>query len=319
MFYESVKISARIAFKFYCRHFLLNKKELLKIDGPLLLAVNHPNSFLDAIILCTLFDKPVYSLARGDVFKNRFIAKIIFSLKMLPVYRVSEGVENLDENYKTFDQCKEIFKQNGIVLIFSEGKCVNEWHLRPLKKGTARLAISSWEDGIPLKVLPVAVNYHSFRKVGKNVHLFFGEFITKNDLDGEQGYGRSLQHFNGLLQKQLEPLVYEIDASDKKKWFQLFFIPQPALKKILLFLPSLAGWLMHAPFYLPVKSFVQKYSDTGHYDSLIVAILFLGYPVYLLMITLAVFFITAQWYSFLLLILLPFTAWAYLQLKRQMD
>ena len=189
MLYEFIKIIARIAFRFYCRELVINNRELLKIDGPLLLASNHPNSFLDAIILCTLFDKPVYSLARGDVFKNSFVAKILLSLKLLPVYRVSEGVENLDENYKTFDQCKEIFKQNGIVLIFSEGKCVNEWHLRPLKKGTARLAISSWEEGIPLKILPVAINYSSFRKIGKNIHLFFGEFITNKDLDIEQGYG----------------------------------------------------------------------------------------------------------------------------------
>ena len=319
MLYEFVKIIARIAFKFYCRNLRLNKKELLKMDGPLLLSVNHPNSFLDAIILCTLIDKPVYSLARGDVFKNNFVAKILLSLKLLPVYRVSEGVENLDENYKTFDQCKAIFKQNGIVLIFSEGKCVNEWHLRPLKKGTARLAISSWEDDIPLKVLPVGINYNSFRKVGKNVHLFFGEFITKKDLEAEQGYGRSLQHFNALLEKQLSPFVYEIDDTDKKKLRKVFFVPQPVFKKILLFLPSLAGWLLHAALYLPVKKIVQKYADTGHYDSLIVAILFVSYPIYLLVVILIVLLITGQWYSFLLLIILPFTGWAHLQLKQQMD
>ena len=79
MLYEFTKIIARIAFRFYCRDLVINNRELLKIDGPLLLASNHPNSFLDAIILCTLFDKPVYSLARGDVFKNSFIAKILMS------------------------------------------------------------------------------------------------------------------------------------------------------------------------------------------------------------------------------------------------
>ena len=167
MLYSFIKIIARLAIKIYCRDISINKEELLKYNGPIMLAVNHPNSFLDAILLCTLFDKPVYSLARGDAFKNKFFAKLLFKLKLLPVYRVSEGVENLEENYKTFDLCKNIFKQNGIVLIFSEGRCINEWHLRPLKKGTARLAISSWEDGIDLKVLPVGINYSSFRRFGK--------------------------------------------------------------------------------------------------------------------------------------------------------
>jgi 1-acyl-sn-glycerol-3-phosphate acyltransferase len=94
-------------------------------------------------------------LARGDAFKNKFISRVLTKLKMFPVYRVSEGVENLNSNYETFESCKNLFRKNGIVLIFSEGKCINEWHLRPLKKGTARLAINSWEENIPLQVLPV--------------------------------------------------------------------------------------------------------------------------------------------------------------------
>ena len=94
---------------------------------------------------------------------------------MLPVYRVSEGVENLEHNYTTFDACEKLFEKNKIVLIFSEGRCINEWHLRPLKKGTARLALTAWQHNIPLKVLPLGINYSSFRKFGKNMHLNFGK------------------------------------------------------------------------------------------------------------------------------------------------
>jgi 1-acyl-sn-glycerol-3-phosphate acyltransferase len=158
---------------FYCRKIVINQKSKLSENGPLLIAANHPNSFLDAIIISTLFKKPVYSLARGDAFAGKFITKILVSLNMLPVYRMSEGVENLGLNYSTFDACKKLFKENKIVLIFSEGRCINEWHLRPLKKGTARLAVDAWENEIPLKVLPLGINYSSFRFYGKNVFLNF--------------------------------------------------------------------------------------------------------------------------------------------------
>ncbi len=168
---------ARLAIKIYCRRIVINKPEVLKAKGPLLLAANHPNSFLDGIILTTLFDEPVHSLARGDAFKHRWINKLLRRMRLLPVYRTSEGVENLEHNYTTFAACQEAFKENGIVLIFSEGRCENEWHLRPLKKGTARLAISSWQKNIPLNVIPVAFNYSSFKSFGKEVHLFFGETI----------------------------------------------------------------------------------------------------------------------------------------------
>ncbi|MBC7887234.1 MAG: 1-acyl-sn-glycerol-3-phosphate acyltransferase [Ferruginibacter sp.] len=318
MLYGFVKIIARAAIKFYCRDLWLNKKALLNCDGPLLLAANHPNSFLDAIILCTIFDKPVYSLARGDAFNGKLVTKILLSLKMLPVYRVSEGVENLEENYKTFDLCKEIFKQNGIVLIFSEGKCINEWHLRPLKKGTARLAISSWTDGIPLKVLPVGINYSSFEKFGKNIRMFFGEFITRNDIDMQDGPGKSIQAFNTKLQNQLAPFVFEIDKTDKAKLKASFYVRQPALKRILLYLPSIAGWLLHAPLFYPVKKIVtKKTNSTDHYDSVVIALLFLAYPVYAGMVTCLFFLYSGQWYALWLLLIFPATAWAHLQLKKQ--
>ncbi|MEO6228946.1 MAG: 1-acyl-sn-glycerol-3-phosphate acyltransferase [Ferruginibacter sp.] len=320
MFYRFVKIIARTAFRFYCRDLQLNNKELLKQDGPLLLACNHPNSFLDAIILCTIFDKPVYSLARGDAFKGKLFTRILTAFKMLPVYRVSEGVENLEENYKTFDACKEIFKQNGIVLIFSEGLCVNEWHLRSLKKGTARLALSCWEDGIPLKVLPVAINYNSFRKFGKNLRIYFGEMITANNLQTTNGYGRSLQQFNQLLQQQLTRFVFEITETDTQKLHDTFYIPQPVYKKIILILPAIAGWIIHAPLYIPVKKCVlKKLSSTDHFDSMVVAILFISYPFYLLLLCVLLFAFIHTWYALILILFVPATAWCYVQLKGQLD
>ena len=67
--------------KIFCRKIIVNNRAMLKKRGPLLLASNHPNSFLDAIILDILFQKPIWSLARGDVFRNAFISKILNSVK----------------------------------------------------------------------------------------------------------------------------------------------------------------------------------------------------------------------------------------------
>ena len=236
----------------------------------------------------------------------------------MPVYRVTEGVENLEENYKTFDLCKEIFKKNGIVLIFSEGKCLNEWHLRPLMKGTARLAISSWEEGIPLQVLPVGINYSSFYKFGKNVKLFFGNFISSKDITTGEGHGKAIQSFNSNLSQQLQPFVFEIDTNDTKGLHQAFYVPQSTIKKVLLFIPSIAGWLLHAPLLYPIKKYVQQTKmEKEHYDSVVVGILLLVYPLYLLLITAIVLGFTHCWSSILLLLLFPFTGWAHVQLRKQ--
>lgn len=306
--------------KIYCRKIIINKPELLKIKGPVLLACNHPNSFLDSVIIDTLFSEPVWSLARGDVFKNPFYIKILTALKILPVYRTSEGAENLSENYKTFDSCIDIFKKNGIVTIFSEGKCINEWHLRPLKKGTARLAMKAWEENIPIRILPVGINYSSFEKFGKNIFLNFGEFLSKEDFNFIEKDGLRHQSFNLKLQEQLEQLVFEIPNNDRVKKKQLLEIKTGILKRIILTIPAFAGFIINAPLYVPVKLFIHKKTkDSDHYDSMLMSILFFAYIFYVLIITFTIFFITDYWWVFMLLILFPFTAWCYVQLKSQLD
>lgn len=284
------------------------------------MASNHPNSFLDSVILDTLFKQPVWNLARGDSFVNKTVKKIFASLKILPVYRTSEGVENISENYKTFDDCISIFKQNGIVAIFSEGKCINEWHLRPLKKGTARLAIKAWEAGIPLQVLPVGINYSSFTRFGKNIFLNFGEIINVSDFEINIAEGLFYQSFNDKLRTQLEKLVFEIPKNDKKAQSEKLEIKPSKLKKIVLAIPAAIGWLIHLPFYLPIKSFVWKRTfKNDHYDSVMTGILLFTYPVYLLiLISLLLIFLKCWWVIFLFL-LFPFTAWSYVQIKTQLD
>ncbi|HEX7904470.1 MAG TPA: 1-acyl-sn-glycerol-3-phosphate acyltransferase [Chitinophagaceae bacterium] len=320
MIYRLLKAVIRPAMLIFCRKVIINKREMLRSKGPLLLACNHPNSFLDSVILDVLFEQPIWSLARGDVFKNKITTRLLTSLKILPVYRSSEGVENLSSNYKTFEKCITIFKNNGLVQIFSEGKCINEWRLRPLKKGTARLAIRAWEENIPLKVLPVGINYSSFRRFGKNIFINFGDIITKASINFAETDGLRHQSFNKKLEDQLKQLVYEIPKSDLEQQVTTLTTKSSLLKKMLLAIPAMIGWLLHAPLYLPVRKYVWgKTNHNDHYDSVMTGVLLFIYPLYLLLIILLLFLITHSLWILLLLLLLPFTALSYIQLKPQLD
>lgn len=319
MLYNFLQIPARIALHFWCKRLKINNKVFLKHKGPLLIAANHPNSFLDAILLCSIFKNPIYSLARGDAFKNKTVNKILRSLKMLPVYRVSEGVENLEENYKTFEDCINIFKENGIVLIFSEGKCINEWNLRPLKKGTARLAMTAWEQGIPLQILPLGINYNSFTSFGKNIILNFGDAITKENIAFKQddSYGIKTQGFNTTLKTALQKLVIQSKPLDKKFIETTFKNNNNTLKNILLFVPAIFGFLLHAPLYFPVKKFAfKKFGTIDHYDSVMVALLLLLYPFYLMLIALLVYYLMSSYWFLSVFVVIPACAYCYIQIKK---
>jgi 1-acyl-sn-glycerol-3-phosphate acyltransferase len=318
VFYKLLKIYARLAIRLYCKKVVVSHPAYLKTPGPVLYAANHPNSFLDGVILTTLHQEDVYSLARGDAFKNPKVNRFLRKMKLLPVYRTSEGVENLEQNYTTFASCISAFEKNKSVLIFSEGRCENEWHLRPLKKGTARLALSAWKKGIPLKVIPLGFNYSDFNSVGKEVHLLFGDILTKDMINEESAEGKKHLDFNERLHAQLSQLVYEIRPEEQQKRKKLFSIKiRPSF--FFLLLPGIIGGLLHAPFYFLMKGITGwKFRNSGHYDSVLTSLLFFGYPFYIFLFCVCAWSLAGVW-SLAIPFVLPLLAWCCIQVKYQLD
>lgn len=313
--YKILKIYVRFAIRFFCHSISVNNPEILKTPGPLLIASNHPNSFLDAIIYDILFDVPIWSLARGDIFK-RFpkAVPLLTSVRIFPVYRTREGAQNLTENYQTFDACMQVFQKKEAVTIFSEALCVNEWHLRPLKKGTARIAFMAWEKDLPVKVIPAGINYSSFRRYGKKIDVNFGTPITALDFNLNDTDGNKNSAFNKNLTSQLQNLVYEIKKGDNKTFDQKFDIKPNILRRLLLLIPSVLAIIFHAPFYLAARLFTKKLvNDNDHYDSVMLAFLMFLYPIYLLLITVLAWIFSKSEWSLLLLLVMPLTVFAYVK------
>lgn len=186
------------------------------------------------------------------------------------------------------------------------------------EKGTARLATSTWMQGINVTVVPVGLNYNAFRNFGKNVFINFGEPMDKQTILEHASDGKMFVSFNEQLKQRLQPLVYEIDANDKASLYQRLHLHQPVIKKILLAIPAIIGFVIHVPLYYSAKAINKKHFDNDHFDSTLVAILLLAYPLYVL----ALYFIGALLFNWIvalaIFILTPFTAWSCVQLKKQL-
>ena len=122
-------------------------------------------------------------------------------------------------------------------------------------------------------------------------------------------------HYREVIRSkyQLENLVYEIDINDKQKLKKHFRIKQHYLESLLLFIPAIAGIIMHAPLYLLIHLTIKNKAE-DHYDSVFTGLVFFLYPLYVLLITAITFFLIKSWIAFLLLFLLPLTLWSYVQL-----
>jgi 1-acyl-sn-glycerol-3-phosphate acyltransferase len=268
MLYRFLKVYVGFILKFFIKDIKITGKENIPKDGAVMFAAFHPNSFLDAILLDCLVDRPIWSLARGDAFKREWVKNLLTKLYMMPIYRISEGKENLDKNDETFDKCSQVFREKGQVLIFSEGLCKNQTELLPLKKGTARLALQSWNEGIDVSVIPTALNYDQFTSIGKTIILNFEEPITKDEFEEIGVSGANVVKFNQKLKNKLENAVSR-DFSFST-WRRLLYYPL---------------YLLHCPVYGLLRIFVRsKTKGTVFFDSIYLALLIIVLPLYWLLI-----------------------------------
>ena len=149
-------------------------------DKPLLIASTHPNSFLDAIILGSVIDRPLYFLDRSDVFNTKLSNYILRKLNLIPIYRMQEGHQNLNKNDETFRACFELLEQNKAVLIFAEGISLTDRKVRKPKKGLARIAFGAEgrnDFKLDTEILPIGLNYEEATGFGNRVLVHFAEVI----------------------------------------------------------------------------------------------------------------------------------------------
>ena len=119
-------------------------REHLPRSGPLLLASNH-RSFLDPFVIGTLVRRPVYYMAKRELFEKRWQAWVLNALGAFPVDR---GAGDRD----AMDTARAILERGDCVVVFPEGTRVRPGPLGDPRRGVGRLAL---ETGAP--VAPVAV------------------------------------------------------------------------------------------------------------------------------------------------------------------
>ncbi|MEQ8625592.1 MAG: 1-acyl-sn-glycerol-3-phosphate acyltransferase [Vicingaceae bacterium] len=187
--------------------------------GPLLIAATHPNSFLDALLLTVLINRPLHFLARSDVFKSKWSNYILRRLNLIPIYRLQEGQENLNKNERTFEECNKILDAGGAILIFAEGLSVIDLKLRPLKKGLARIAFGFAEKhnfSTNCEIVPVAINYDRPTEFRSKILIGVGEMAKITDF--EKAYRESpsagYKALNKHVFKELKEHTIEVSEED---------------------------------------------------------------------------------------------------------
>ena len=256
-FYFVVRLLAKLSLPFYFGRIEINGRDNIPEDHPFIIAPNHQNAFLDAILMGVYMQKPVHFLTRSDVFIPPFLG-VLSSLNMMPVYRIRDGYEKLSKNEEVFRICEVLLSRDLPVLIFPEGNMGEGHMLRPLTKGTSRLAFQS-QDKIDkdLFILPVGINYFHHYQPWYKCIINFGQPLRVRDYAEllEQNKARALIKLKGDLYESLKGLMlipekdnYEENRKALNRHNEKFSFTQLKAKID-------AGQFQHAHYYPNLKIF----------------------------------------------------------------
>jgi 1-acyl-sn-glycerol-3-phosphate acyltransferase len=252
------KLFIRAALWLFCSNISIKNKYLLNTKGPLLIIANHPNSFLDAIIIGAQYKKRVYFLARGDVFTKWYHRFLLGLLNMIPIYRIREGKQFLHLNEYAFNKSVEMLGKGYVVLIFIEGICINAHELQPFKKGATRILEIAQKKGLYPNIHIVGIAYNQMKGIGKKILLNLSELKNIK-----------------TIQTPKDRVEFNNNAFDiLNKTIQIPTTPTYFNKNILYY--------FHLPYYNYIKNIVaKKTKGTVFFDSVLFSVLLFTYPVFL--------------------------------------
>jgi 1-acyl-sn-glycerol-3-phosphate acyltransferase len=132
---------------FFLLYFRLERigHERIPASGPVLLAANH-RSFLDPFVIGALTRRPVYYVAKRELFERRWQAWLLNGLGAFPIDR-GAGDEH------AMATARAILERGDCVVIFPEGTRVRRGPLGKPHRGVGRLALQTGARVVPVAVM----------------------------------------------------------------------------------------------------------------------------------------------------------------------
>ena len=206
MLYKILKLLIKPVHRLFYKKIIVEGKENIP-DGGVIFTPNHQNALMDAMAIITTSGRNPYFLARADMFTKAFYRVVLRLLRVIPVYRKSDGTQSLDRNKEVFSRASRLLTRNKSLAIFPEAGHNDKNRLQALRKGFVRVGFQAEEYAnfeTSIAIVPVGVFYTDFTRFNEELHVRYGKPVY-------------LQHYKELYQKNPQKAYNVVKSTVAKR------------------------------------------------------------------------------------------------------
>lgn len=191
MIYTLLRAAAGVGLRWYYADIEVTGDERLPRTGPALLAVNHPNALVDALLVGWMLPRRMRFTAKATLFTNPVAGWALRYLGVIPLRRQSDeaargAAPSPTRNLEAFRAVIAALGDGAAVLIFPEGKSHDEPAIAPLRSGAARMALQARDGGVRgLRIVPIGLVFERKEAPRSRVLVQVGQPIDLDEWAGD--------------------------------------------------------------------------------------------------------------------------------------
>ena len=196
------------------RKYQIEGWENIPKDGYVIWGANHTNALMDPMVLLSTSTQRKVFVARADIFKKSWARKALTFLRVMPIYRIRDGISAVKQNDESIAQATGVILDGVPFVIYPEATHTPKHSLLKLSKGIFHIAESVivQSQGKPVYIQPIGIEYGDYFRFRTTVLIRFGKPINISAFMAEHSEDPEpvrLQKLRTLLYDKLaEQIVY---------------------------------------------------------------------------------------------------------------
>lgn len=216
--YELLRTYVRFAFWLTHKNVIVTGKQFIPKEKPVIFAANHQNALMDPLALVCTNPLQTIWLARADIFKTTTAQSILKFFKMLPVYRIRDGKENLANNEEIFRQVIEALEKHQSIALFPEAAHSGKRQMLPHRKAIPRIALDAEEKNnfqLGLQIVPVGIFYDHYWLFNRSLIVQYGPPIDVDSYKVEyaENQQKAMLQLRDEIHDRIIPLTLQINST----------------------------------------------------------------------------------------------------------